>query len=137
MPAGSVAKVEAYIAGLPAPARAALDRLRTQIRAAAPKAEEGFGYGLPGFYLDGPLFYYGAAKGHCALYGTVPDGFDDALSAFDRSKGTVRFMPDAPIPAATVKRLVKAKVAENKARAKAKAGAKVKGRVRKGKDSTR
>lgn len=131
MPVGSVAKVEAYLAGLPQPARAALERLRAQIRAAAPKAEEGFGYGLPGFYLDGPLFYYGAAKGHCALYGTVPDGFDEALAAFDRSKGTVRFMPDAPIPAATVKRLVKAKAAENKARALAKSGAKAKRPARK------
>lgn len=131
MPVRSVAKVEACLAGLPAPARAALDRLRAQIRAAAPKAEEGFGYGLPGFYLDGPLFYYGAAKGHCALYGTVPTGFDDALSAFDRSKGTVRFMPDALIPAATVKRLVKAKAAENKARALAKSGAKAKRPARK------
>lgn len=126
MPVGSVAKVEAYLAGLPPPARAALDRLRAQIRAAAPKAEEGFGYGLPGFYLEGPLFYYGAAKGHCALYGTVPEGFDEALSSFDRSKGTVRFAPGSPIPAATVKRLVKAKLAENMARAQVKAGAKAK-----------
>lgn len=117
MPVGNVAKVEAYLAKLPEAQRTALEKLRAQIRSAAPKAEEGFGYGLPGFYLDGPLFYYGAAKAHCALYGTRPAGFDRELSAFALSKGTVKFTPDEPLPAALVKRMVKAKVAENKARA--------------------
>lgn len=113
VPVGNVAKVDAYLAKLPEPQRKALGRLRAQIRAAAPKAEEGFGYGLPGFYLDGPLFYYGAAKAHCALYGDRPDGFEDELAAFQTSKGTVRFTPADPIPAALVKRLVKAKAAQN------------------------
>jgi len=117
MPAGDVAKVDAYLASLPADQRKALATLRARIRAAAPCAEEGFGYGLPGFYLDGPLFYYGAGKAHCALYGTVPDGFDAELAAFPRSKGAVRFTPDAPLPAGLVRRLVRAKAAENRERA--------------------
>jgi uncharacterized protein YdhG (YjbR/CyaY superfamily) len=117
VPVGNVAKVDAYLAKLPAAQRKALERLRSQICAAAPKAEEGFGYGLPGFYLDGPLFYYGAAKAHCSLYGTRPAGFDEALAAFSMSKGTVKFTPDKPIPASLVKRMVKAKAAENRARA--------------------
>lgn len=116
MPVGSVPKVDAYLARLPETQRKALERLRSQIRTAAPKAEEGFGYGLPGFYLDGPLFYYGAAKKHCSLYGSRPAGFEQALADFDLSKGTVKFTPDKPIPAALVKRLVKAKATENRAR---------------------
>ena len=117
MPAGKVAKVDAYLAKLPAEQRKALQKLRAQIRAAAPKAEEGFGYGLPGFYLDGPLFYYGAAKNHCSLYGTRPVGFDKQLAAFDLSKGTIKFTPEEPLPAALVKRMVKAKAKENRQRA--------------------
>lgn len=117
MPVGNVAKVEAYLVKLPLPQRKALETLRSQIRAAAPKAEEGFGYGVPGFYLDGPLFYYGAGKAHCALYGTRPAGFDRELAAFAMSKGTVRFTPADPLPAALVKRMVKAKAAENRRRA--------------------
>lgn len=116
MPVGNVGKVEAYLAALPPEAGAALSKLRAQIRAAAPRAEEGFGYGLPGFYQDGPLFYYGAGKAHLALYGTIPDGFDEALAGFPRSKGTTRFTADAPLPAALVRRLVKAKLIENQAR---------------------
>lgn len=133
-PAGNVAKVEAYLAKLPPAQRKALQRLRTQIHAAAPKSEEGFGYGLPGFYLDGPLFYYGAAKSHCALYGTRPAGFEDELAAFDMSKGTIKFTADEPMPAGLVKRMVKAKAAENKASAAAKAkgpGARRAGKVSK------
>lgn len=121
MPVGGVAKVDAYLASLPAPQRKALSTLRGRIQAAAPKAQEGFGYGLPGFYLDGPLFYYGAGKAHCALYGTVPAGFDDDLAPFPRSKGAVRFTPEAPLPAGLVRRLVRAKAGENRARAAARA----------------
>lgn len=98
-----------------------MERLRAQIQRAAPGAEEGFGYGLPGFYLDGPVFYYGAAKNHLALYGVAPEGFEDALAGYERSKGTVRFTPENPLPAGLVKALVKARVAENKARNAAKA----------------
>lgn len=116
MPVGGLDKVDAYLNGLPDETRDALQRLRSQIRRAAPKAEEGFGYGFPGFYQDGPLFYYGAGKNHCALYGSRPAGFEDALADFPKSKGAVRFTPANPLPAALVARLVKAKLAENRAR---------------------
>jgi len=123
VPAGDAKAVDAYLAKLPAGQKAALARLRKQVKAAAPRAEEGMGYGLPGFYLDGPLLYYGAGKSHCAIYGKLPDGpagLVRALDAYPRSKGTLRFAPDAPLPAALVRRLVRAKVAENRASAKAK-----------------
>jgi uncharacterized protein YdhG (YjbR/CyaY superfamily) len=115
MPAGDVAKVDAYLGELPEPQRKALQRMRAQIRAAAPGAQEGFGYGLPGFYLDGPLFYYGAGKSHLALYGSRPPGFEADVARFATTKGTLRFTPDDPLPAALVRRLVKARVAQNKA----------------------
>lgn len=108
---------EAYLAALPADQRAALEKLREQITAAAPKAEEHFGYGLPGFKLNGhPLIYFGAAKAHCAIYGSVPKEIGEKLKGFARSKGTIKFTPENPIPAALVKEIVKAKVAENDAR---------------------
>ena len=94
-----------------------LRKLRTQIIAAAPKAVEHFGYGLPGFMYNGhPLIYFGVAKAHCALYGSVPAGFDARLKGFAVSKGTVRFTPERPLSAALVKAIVKAKVAESEAR---------------------
>jgi uncharacterized protein YdhG (YjbR/CyaY superfamily) len=121
MPVGTVADVDAYLARLPDEQRTALGKLRGQIRKAAPKAKEGMGYGLAGFYQDGPLVYYGAAKSHCAIYGAVPVApatLVRALAPYVTGKGTLRFLPSAPIPAAVVQRLVKTRLAENRARAK-------------------
>lgn len=106
-----------YLDALPPDQAAALRKLRQQIIAAAPGCEEYFGYGLPGFKLHGhPLLYMGAAKNHCALYGMIPKGFEEALVDFKRSKGAVQFTPKKPIPAALVKAIVKAKVVELEAR---------------------
>ncbi len=113
----AAANTEDYLKALPADQRTALEKLRKQILAAAPGAEEHFGYGLPAFKLDGhPLVYMGAAKNHCALYGSVPAGFKEELKDFKVSKGTIQFTPEKPIPAPLVKAIVKAKAAENQLR---------------------
>ena len=49
-----------YLAALPAPDRAALDHVRATVRAAAPDATEGIGYGIPVFRWQGSLIGYGA-----------------------------------------------------------------------------
>jgi uncharacterized protein YdhG (YjbR/CyaY superfamily) len=105
--------VDEYLRALPADQRSALEKVRAQIKSAAPKAEEHIAYGLAGFKVDGrPLIYIGAAKNHCALYGARAD---DALAAklkgFKQSKGTIQFAPDKPIPAGVVKQIVKARLA--------------------------
>lgn len=97
--------------------RAALETLRRSIRAAAPKAEEGVSYGLAAFRLDGkPLVAIGATKKHCAFYlmsGSMVEAHQDALKAYDTSKGTIRFSADQPLPASLVRKLVRARIAEN------------------------
>jgi uncharacterized protein YdhG (YjbR/CyaY superfamily) len=107
-----------YLAALPPAQRRALNELRTQILAAAPGAVEHFGYGLPGFKLNGhPLLYIGAATNHCAIYG---ENNDERLAArlkgYKQSKGTIQFTPDKPIPAAVVKAIVKSRVAAHEAK---------------------
>lgn len=102
-----------YLAQLPAEQSAALEKLREQILAAVSPIEEHFGYSRPAFKYKGhPLLYIGAAKNHCALYGSVPPGFEEQLKGFTMSKGAIHFTPEKPIPLAVVKGIVKAKAAE-------------------------
>lgn len=111
--------IDSYLAGLPADQRAALQTLRETIRAAAPDAEECISYALLAFRQDGVLVGFGASAKHCALYlfsGATVEAHAQALKAFETSKGAVRFTPDKPLPATLVRKLVKARLAENAAR---------------------
>jgi uncharacterized protein YdhG (YjbR/CyaY superfamily) len=117
--------IDEYLAPLSADKRAALQKLRGMIRAAAPKAEECISYLIPAFRLDGRfLVAFGAGANHCAFYpGSYPlEAHRDALKDYDTSKGTIRFRADKPLPAALVRKLVKARLAENARRRKAKGG---------------
>jgi uncharacterized protein YdhG (YjbR/CyaY superfamily) len=93
--------------------RAALQKLRKAIRAAEPKAEECIAYDVPSFRLDGRfLCSFGAATRHCSFYpGSRAIELHRAeLAKYGLSKGTIRFQPEKPLPAALVRKLVKARV---------------------------
>lgn len=106
--------IDAYLAPLSGVKRAALQKLRRSIRAAAPKAQECISYGIPAFRLDGRMLVaFGAAAKHCAFYcGSTPVIVHrEELGAYSTSKGTVRFPPERPLPAALVRKLVKTQIA--------------------------
>jgi uncharacterized protein YdhG (YjbR/CyaY superfamily) len=107
--------IDEYLAGLGDDQRAALQKLRKTIRAAAPQAEECISYQLPAFRLKGVLVAFGATGNHCAFYplsSSTVASHKDELKDYDTSKGTIRFQPDHPLPAALVRKLVKARIAE-------------------------
>ena len=116
MPRSKPATIDEYLAGVGDDQRAALEKLRKAIRAAAPKAEECISYGLAAFRLNGkPLVGFGATASHCAFYpmsGTSVDAHKSDLKEYHTSKGTIRFAADEPLPAALVRKLVKARIAE-------------------------
>jgi len=109
--------IDEYLAPLSAEKRAALERLRKDIQAAAPEAEECISYQMPAFRLHGKvLVWFGAATNHCAFYpGAVVDDMKDELAGYDISKGTIRIQPDKPLPASLVRTLVDARIAKNAA----------------------
>lgn len=110
--------IDAYLVRLTSDKRAALEKLRRAIHAAAPKAEECISYQLPAFRLDGKvLVWFGAATNHCSFYpGAAPIARHAAeLVDYETSKGTIRFSPDDPLPAALVKKLVRTRIAERSA----------------------
>jgi uncharacterized protein YdhG (YjbR/CyaY superfamily) len=116
--AGKPKTIDEYLAALSADKRAALEKLRQLIRSAAPKAEECISYQLAAFRLNGMLVAFGATDKHCAFYlmsGSTVETFKEELKGYDTSKGTIRFQPDQPLPAALVRKLVKARIAENAA----------------------
>ncbi len=112
--------IDEYLAALSEDKRAALQKLRKTIKAAAPSAEECISYGLAGFRLDGrALVAMGATANHCAFYllsGSTVEAHKEELQHYDTSKGTIRFDADKPLPVALVRKLIKARIAENAGR---------------------
>jgi len=115
-----LAAVEAYLARVPEPARTTLEKVRAAIRSAAPKeAAEGISYGMPAFRYKGALVGYAAFKEHCSFFpmsAALLDTMKDDLEGYRTSKGTLQFPMDKPLPAALVKKMVKARVADNENR---------------------
>jgi uncharacterized protein YdhG (YjbR/CyaY superfamily) len=109
--------VDEYLAGVPEPARSSLDRIRATIRSVVPpEATETISYGIPTFKYKGSLVGYAAFSNHCSLFpmgSSAIEVFKDELKNFQTSKGTIRFTVDKPLPAALVKKLVKARIAAN------------------------
>jgi uncharacterized protein YdhG (YjbR/CyaY superfamily) len=109
--------IDEYLAGVKADQRPALEKLRKTIRAGAPEAEECISYGLAAFRLNGrPLVAFGASTNHCAFYpmsSNTVKAFENQLKGFETSKGTIRFSTHEPLPAALVRKMVKARIAEN------------------------
>ncbi len=111
--------MDAYLASIPADGRAALLKLRKTIRAIIPEAPEVISYQVPTFKHKGALVAYAAFKDHCSFFvmsTEVMRAHAAELEGHDVGKGSIRFAPDKPLPAALVKKLVKARIAENEAR---------------------
>lgn len=108
--------VAQYLASLDKEKRAALQKLRREIRAAAPALKECISYGIPAFRLDGRMILaFGASANHCSFYpGAHPvKAHAKELTKYSTSKGTIRFAAQAPLPTALVRKLVRARVAEH------------------------
>ncbi len=119
-----ITSLDDYLKSVPEDVRAALNKLRKTIKAAAPKATEGISYMIPIFKYQGhPLVGFGAAKYHCSFYvmssNMIPKlarARAAELKGYNVSGATIHFTPDKPLPVALVKKLVKARIEENAAK---------------------
>jgi uncharacterized protein YdhG (YjbR/CyaY superfamily) len=99
--------------------RRALSDLRRQIAAMLPGAIECISYAMPAFRQPGRkgkvVIGYAAFSRHCAIYphsGTVIPGLAGELAGWKTSKSGVLFTADRPLPAALIRRIIDARLAE-------------------------
>jgi len=108
--------VDEYLAGVKEPARSTLKRVRATIRSVVPPdATEVISYRIPMFRYKGGLVSFAAFKDHCSFFPmsyAVIKAFKKELKPFPVSKGTIRFPLDKPLPAALLKKMVRARLAE-------------------------
>ena len=107
--------VDEYLARVPEPARTTLNEVRATIRSVVPaEATEAISYGVPCFQYKGPVIWFAAFSNHCSVFPTasVIEKFKNELKAYPTSKGTIQFRVGKPLPAALLKKMVKARLAE-------------------------
>ena len=111
--------VDEYLSRVPIATRATLAKLRQTIKAAAPMAAEVISYQMPMYKHHGMVIGFAAFKNHCSIFpgSAVMDAHQTELKGYDTSKGAIRFPANKPLPAALVRKLVKARIKENEARA--------------------
>jgi len=122
MKAKKAKDIDEYIADFPVDVQLLLQKVRTAIRKAAPKAEEAIKYQMPTFVLNGNLIHFAGWNNHVGLYpGSKPiETFKDELAKYEISRGTVRFPLDKPIPLALIGKITKYCVKRNIEKAAAK-----------------
>jgi uncharacterized protein YdhG (YjbR/CyaY superfamily) len=116
--------IDEYLASIPEPARGTLNKVRAAIRSAVPReATEAITYGMPTFKYKGSLVAFAAFKKHCSLFPmsmAVIAEFKNELKGFHTFKGTIQFPLDKPLPAALLKKMVKARILQNEERTRPK-----------------
>jgi uncharacterized protein YdhG (YjbR/CyaY superfamily) len=116
---GAPKNVDEYIARVPEPACGRLKQMREAIRSALPpEATETISYRIPAFKHHRVLVWFAAFSNHCSLFPTasIVEAFKNDLTGFSVSKGTIQFPIDKPLPIALIKKLVKARAAQDQSK---------------------
>ena len=108
--------VDDYIDSKTPAVRGVLERVRSTIRKAIPKAEEVISYQIPAYKLDGGrVIFFAGWKEHYSLYPatrTLVAAFKDELAPYELSKGTIRFPLSEPIPVKLIARIARFRARE-------------------------
>jgi uncharacterized protein YdhG (YjbR/CyaY superfamily) len=109
-------EIDQYLRTLDEPSRAALAHLRETIVAIVPDAEQCISYGMPAFKLDGKTIAGFAAFKHHLSYlphsGSVIPQLAKETRGYTKTKGSLHFPVDRPLPEQLVKKLLAVRMAE-------------------------
>ena len=102
--------IDRYLLALDEPKRSTLEALRLSILEVVPEAEQCISYGLPAFKVQGKTVAGFAAFQHHLSYlphsGSVLPALGDDVAHYEKTKGSLHFAIDKPIPKRLVKKLV-------------------------------
>lgn len=115
---GPVARdVDEYLANTPEPARSTLAKVRAAVLAALPPgAVEVISFRIPAYKYSGLLVGFAAFTTHCTfgvMSRSVIKDFAGDLARYETADTIIRFPFDKPLPAALIKKIVKARIVEN------------------------
>jgi uncharacterized protein YdhG (YjbR/CyaY superfamily) len=106
----SAEQIDSYLSDLEEPKRSTLQKLRRTILEIAPEAEEVISYRVPAFRLHGKVIAgFAAFKNHLSYLpfsGSVLVQVADQLEGYARTKSSLHFPIDQPLPKALVKKLI-------------------------------
>jgi uncharacterized protein YdhG (YjbR/CyaY superfamily) len=106
----SAEQVDSYLRDLEEPKRTTLRELRRAILEIAPEAEEVISYRVPAFRLHGKVIAgFAVFKDHLSYLpfsGSVLGQVVDELEGYARTKSSLHFSVDRPLPKALVKKLI-------------------------------
>jgi len=106
----SATEVDEYLDRLDEPRRSTLRRLRRDILAVVPDAEQGISYALPAFKVAGKTIAgFAAFKNHLSYLphsGSVFPELAEELAGFEKSSGALKFPVDQPLPPELVEKLI-------------------------------
>jgi uncharacterized protein YdhG (YjbR/CyaY superfamily) len=112
----SKGEIDQYLGSLDEPKRATLAQLRDTIVAIVPDAEQCISYGMPAFKLRGKTIAgFAAFKSHLSYLphsGAVIPELAEETEGYAKTKGSLHFPVDKPLPRKLVKKLLDVRMAE-------------------------
>jgi uncharacterized protein YdhG (YjbR/CyaY superfamily) len=109
-------EIDQYLGTLDEPKRATLAQMRDMVVAIVPDAEQCISYGMPAFKLEGKTIAgFAAFKNHLSYLphsGSVIGGLAEETEGYTKTKGSLHFPIDEPLPKTLVKQLLDARMAE-------------------------
>ena len=109
-------EIDQYLEALDETRQATLGRLRDDILAVIPDAEECISYTMPAFRVRGTVIAgFAAFKNHLSYLphsGSVFAGLSEEVAPYRTSKGALQFPIDQPLPKSLVKKLLKVRMEE-------------------------
>lgn len=108
------ATVDEYIAGYNKEVRLRMETLRRIILECSPAITEKISWGMPTFVLNGNLIHFSGQKNHIGFH-PAPSAilaFQDRLSGYPCSKGTIRLPYNKPMPYELLREITRFRVLE-------------------------